>query len=155
MTPTNMVQLNLWLRWIFFYQELKVKCRPGEKTLYYGATQNGTKEVLTQSPLHGTTGSKLLGLTMLTKNIVPAILRLWGNATYSDDTTQLLASVRSLRNTSELSNHDRMFFARGDTMKDGNFSYCVVDFASIKSTGLSSLQFLQRQDNISLPHLNP
>jgi len=68
--------------------------------------------------------------------VVPAILRLWGNVLYSDGSTQLLASVCSLKSTSDLRHHDRMFFARGDYMDDSRSSYdCVVDYESIKSTG--------------------
>ena len=45
---------------------------------------------------------------------VPAILVLWGNVIYSDDSTLLLASVCSLQSTKTMNLHDRMFFARCD-----------------------------------------
>ena len=65
---------------------------------------------------------------------VPAILVLWGNVIYSDDSTVLLASVCSLQSTKAMSRHDRMFFASGDNLVDGPSSFCVVDFDSILST---------------------
>ena len=47
---------------------------------------------------------------------VPARLDLWGQMLYSDQSTDLLASVRSLRSMKSLKQHDRIFFSRGDYM---------------------------------------
>ncbi len=41
----------------------------------------------------------------------PAILVLWGNVIYSDDSTLLLASVCSLQSTKTMNLHNQMFFA--------------------------------------------
>ena len=46
---------------------------------------------------------------------VPATLDLWGSQIlYSDQSTDLLASVRSLRSMKSLKQHDRIFFSCGD-----------------------------------------
>ena len=48
---------------------------------------------------------------------VPATLDLWGHQImYSDQSTDLLASVRSLRSTKSLKQHDHIFFSCGDFM---------------------------------------
>ena len=47
---------------------------------------------------------------------VPATLDLSGQILYSDQSTDLLASVRSLRSTKSLKQHDCIFFSRGDFM---------------------------------------
>ena len=119
----------------FFYQ-VKVKCRPGEKNIILRCNPKWNEGSCNSESTPWYDWIEVAWTDNADRQyVVPAILRLWGNVTYSDDTTQLLASVRSLRSTSELSNHDRMFFARGDIMQEGDRSYCVVDFESIKSTG--------------------
>ena len=50
---------------------------------------------------------------------VPATLDLWGQILYSDQSTDLLASVRSLRSTKSLKQHDHIFFSRGDFLNRG------------------------------------
>jgi hypothetical protein len=66
---------------------------------------------------------------------VPASLYLWGQALYSDGSTELLATVRSLQSYETMKPHDRMFFARGDELAcDTASSLSVVDFESILST---------------------
>ena len=51
---------------------------------------------------------------------VPATLDLWGGQIlYSDQSTDLLASVRSLRSMKSLKQHDRIFFSHGDFMNRG------------------------------------
>ena len=47
---------------------------------------------------------------------VPATLDLWSQILYSDQSTDLLASVRSLRSMKSLKQHDRIIFSRGDFM---------------------------------------
>ena len=48
---------------------------------------------------------------------VPARLDLWGGQIlYSDQSTDLLASVRSLRSKKSLKQHDHIFFSCGDFM---------------------------------------
>ena len=54
---------------------------------------------------------------------------------YSDQSTDLLASVRSLCSMKSLKQHDRIFFSRGDFMNRGDSSCLyVVDCDSIVST---------------------
>ena len=66
---------------------------------------------------------------------VPASLYLWGQALYSDGSTELLATVHSLQSYETMKPHDRMFFARGDELAcDTASSLSVVDFESILST---------------------
>ena len=115
---------------------MKVKCRPGEKNIILRCNPKWNEGSCNSESTPWYDWIEVAWTDNADRQyVVPAILRLWGNVTYSDDTTQLLASIRSLRSTSELSNHDRMFFARGDIMQEGDRSYCVVDFESIKSTG--------------------
>ena len=65
---------------------------------------------------------------------VPAELYLWGEALYSDGTSKLLGTVRSLQSYKTMKPHDRMFFARGDELAcDTASSLSVVDFESILS----------------------
>ena len=45
---------------------------------------------------------------------VPATLDLWGQILYSDQSTDLLASVRSLCSMKSLKQHDCIFFSHGD-----------------------------------------
>ena len=47
---------------------------------------------------------------------VPATLDLWGQILYSDQSTDLLASVRSLCTMKSLKQHDCIFFSSGDFM---------------------------------------
>ena len=66
---------------------------------------------------------------------VPARLDLWGQILYSDQSTDLLASVRSLHSMKSLKQHDCIFFSHGDFLNRGNSSCLyVVDCDSIVST---------------------
>ena len=58
---------------------------------------------------------------------VPAKLLLWGNVVYSDGTETLLASIRSLRSTTVMPAHHRMFFATGDYICDEKTGLSVVE----------------------------
>ena len=54
---------------------------------------------------------------------------------YSDQSTDLLASVRSLQSKKSLKQHDHIFFSHGDFMNRGDSSSLyVVDCDSIVST---------------------
>ena len=50
---------------------------------------------------------------------VPARIDLWGQILYSDQSTDLLASVRSLCSMKSLKQHDRIFFSCGDFLNRG------------------------------------
>jgi hypothetical protein len=65
---------------------------------------------------------------------VPARLALWGKVHYADDTNELLAVVRSLKNDGIMPPHDRMFFARGGYLDTSYEGLCLVEFESILST---------------------
>ena len=65
---------------------------------------------------------------------VPAKLLLWGNVVYSDGTETLLASIRSLRSTTVMPAHHRMFFATGDYICDEKTGLSVVEHNNILST---------------------
>ena len=67
---------------------------------------------------------------------VLATLDLWdGQILYSDQSTDLLASVRSLRSRKSLKQHDCIFFSRGDFQNRGDSScFYVVDCDSIVSS---------------------
>ena len=64
---------------------------------------------------------------------VPAKLLLWGNVIFSNTTTILLACIRSLKSSTEMKIHKRMFFARGDTLCNDTTELSVVEFHNILS----------------------
>ena len=66
-------------------------------------------------------------------NTVPGKLFLWGNVIFSNDTTILLASIRSLKSSSEMKAHKCMFFAKGDTICNDTTELSVVEFNNILS----------------------
>ena len=64
---------------------------------------------------------------------VPAKLLLWGNVIFSNTTTILLACIRSLKSSTEMKIHKRMFFARGDILCNDTPELSVVEFHNILS----------------------
>ena len=64
---------------------------------------------------------------------VPGKLFLWGNVIFSNDTTILLAFIRSLKSSSEMEAHKRMFFAKGDTICNDTTELSVLEFNNILS----------------------
>jgi len=66
---------------------------------------------------------------------VPGKLKLflWANVIFSNDTTIFLASIRSLKSSSEMKAHKRMFFAKGDTISNNTTELSVVEFNNILS----------------------
>ena len=75
-----------------------------------------------------------VGTVINTSYTAPANPLLWGNVINSDWTESLLASVCSLRNTKNMTAHDRMFFAKGDYICDENTGLSVVEHNNILST---------------------
>jgi hypothetical protein len=66
---------------------------------------------------------------------VPAKLLLWGNVIFSNSTTILLACIRSLKSSTEMKIHKRMFFARGDTLCNDTTELSVVEFYNMHTFG--------------------
>jgi hypothetical protein len=64
---------------------------------------------------------------------VPGKLFLWENVIFSNDTTIILASICSLKSSSEMKAHKRMFFAKGDTICNDTTELSVVEFNNILS----------------------
>ena len=65
--------------------------------------------------------------------IVPGKLFLWGNVIFSNHTTILLPSIRSLKFSSEIKAHKRMFFAKGDSICNDTTELSVVEFINFLS----------------------